>query len=1210
MKEEQKRIIRRVMLITLCVLINIAGRYISQKFQLPLWLDTIGTFIAVYYTNIFGGIISAVAVNAAVGISDNVSTVYMLVGIVLTLLMRLFAKKGYMDAFIPAMLSSFCIGLLSAVVSTLVDFGVYDGHIGNMWGDALVDMMNFYGFSGIICTFAGECFLNIVDKQISVLVLYAVIRLNRMRRDRDWRNCRSAAAIMLAVMCFALIFMFHLLADDKEDVVQTSVKTENFVDLSDIPKNINFNDYVKTVYNVRNGLPSSAANAVVQTPDGYIWIGGYAGLSRYDGRKFQYITDGSLSNIMAMIADKSGRLWLATNDQGIAVYENGNVRYITKADGLTSNSVRMLYEAENGVIYAGTAGKLVTIDKNFKVNEVKGAPEGVVSLTFSDGYLVGVDNNGNLFSVKDGRLISCEEYNSDIYSYRCVYAADDGIYAGTSGSLLLFMKVDASGVHTKESIDCSSLNNITKIQQDKAGVIWLLGDNGAGYLDKKDKVKVLNYSGFDSSIECMLHDYEGNYWFASSRFGLMKLCLNIFTNIHESADKEAPVVNAVSGFQGYLYCGTDNGLQIIDPQTYQFINDKLIDFIGDVRVRCLKVDSKGCLWICCYGGPGLVCVHPDGRITSYNEADGTAGDSFRCILELFDGTIAAGSSKGITFIKDGAVTGTLTKKDGLKTPQILSMAQTLDDTLYAGSDGSGIYVIKNGKLEQVLAEESGLSSLTILRLVVYRDICFVITGNSIGVMRKNEVRKISTFPYFNNYDIIVRNDEAWVLSSKGIYIANVQDLLADNFKYKLYDYSNGFMKSITTNSWTYVDKNDILYFCTNEGIEKIAMKRKNMHKGDYKIQISSFMADGRLFNENNGTYTIAADVDRIEITPAICSYLLNDLKICAYIEGLDKNPVIKRQSQLDNLIYTNVPSGKYTLHIQIFNDMEDKMLQEKTYTIIKKAKMWENGYFAVYLSLVLLGEMLFLVWGLNNMRHIVKRRKELEILKAELENQVREQVDEIKEKSQKMEIMQWNVIEGMSSLIESRDGNTGEHVMNTREYVKMLSSELLRRGMYPDIINEKFVATIVRVAPLHDVGKIKISDVILNKPGRFTPEEFELMKQHTVLGGEIVADILGEDADPYMLQMAEVVATYHHEKWDGSGYPEGLAGESIPLAARIMAIADVFDAIISKRVYKEALDIEEGFAELLRCQGKHFDAELVQVFLAIKDKVIKYYREK
>lgn len=223
-----------------------------------------------------------------------------------------------------------------------------------------------------------------------------------------------------------------------------------------------------------------------------------------------------------------------------------------------------------------------------------------------------------------------------------------------------------------------------------------------------------------------------------------------------------------------------------------------------------------------------------------------------------------------------------------------------------------------------------------------------------------------------------------------------------------------------------------------------------------------------------------------------------------------------------------------------------------------------------------------------------------------LEDQVEEQTREIREQSDQMMQMQESVIDGMATLIESRDGNTGEHVRNTKRYVSMMVQYMYDHHMHTDEIDPDYMTQICNAAPLHDVGKIMISDMILNKPGRFTPEEFSVMQKHSEIGGNIVKDVLGNTTDPDLIQMSSDVAHYHHEKWDGTGYPNGLKGEEIPLSARIMAVADVFDALVSKRVYKDAMSIEEAYSILVKDAGTHFDPELVQVFVAIKDQVMAY----
>ncbi|MBP5332310.1 MAG: HD domain-containing protein [Lachnospiraceae bacterium] len=204
---------------------------------------------------------------------------------------------------------------------------------------------------------------------------------------------------------------------------------------------------------------------------------------------------------------------------------------------------------------------------------------------------------------------------------------------------------------------------------------------------------------------------------------------------------------------------------------------------------------------------------------------------------------------------------------------------------------------------------------------------------------------------------------------------------------------------------------------------------------------------------------------------------------------------------------------------------------------------------------------------------------------------------DVKVKGEDLARIQNGLIYVLADLVESRDQNTGDHVRKTAAYVRMILSKMQEKGMYPDLINDEYIEDVANSAPLHDIGKIKVSDTILNKPGKLTDEEFEKMKMHTIAGNDIINKAMDLVSDTRYLREAKNLATYHHEKWDGSGYPYGLKGEDIPLSARIMAIADVFDALISKRSYKNAFTVDEAMDIVRKGMGTHFDPNIAQVFL-------------
>ena len=213
-------------------------------------------------------------------------------------------------------------------------------------------------------------------------------------------------------------------------------------------------------------------------------------------------------------------------------------------------------------------------------------------------------------------------------------------------------------------------------------------------------------------------------------------------------------------------------------------------------------------------------------------------------------------------------------------------------------------------------------------------------------------------------------------------------------------------------------------------------------------------------------------------------------------------------------------------------------------------------------------------------------------------------IEEIQHKSEQLTKLQNGLIMVLADMVESRDQCTGDHVLKTAAYTEIILCQMLKEGIYSDQLTEEYIAEVVNSAPLHDVGKITVSDVILNKPGRLTDEEFRIMQSHTVEGGKIIDKamaIVDEDSD--YLTEAKNLALYHHEKWNGKGYPAGLKGEEIPLSARVMAVADVFDALVSRRSYKEPFTIEKALSIIREDAGTHFDPLVAQAFLDAEDEV-------
>jgi putative two-component system response regulator len=193
----------------------------------------------------------------------------------------------------------------------------------------------------------------------------------------------------------------------------------------------------------------------------------------------------------------------------------------------------------------------------------------------------------------------------------------------------------------------------------------------------------------------------------------------------------------------------------------------------------------------------------------------------------------------------------------------------------------------------------------------------------------------------------------------------------------------------------------------------------------------------------------------------------------------------------------------------------------------------------------------------------------------------------------------------ISELVEYRDEITGGHIERTQAYLKLLLDDMVANDIYRDELDGWDLEMVVRSAPLHDTGKIAIRDEILNKPGRLTPDEFDEMKKHVDYGVKAIESMERRTEQSSFLRQAKIIAGTHHEKWDGTGYPKGLCGHDIPLQGRLMAVADVYDALISERPYKKAMPKDKAKQIILESSGSHFDPEIVYSFLRVADRFAK-----
>lgn len=1166
---KNKTIFRQSVFVLLCVIINFSGKLLADNLSFPVWLDTIGTVFGAYFLGPVCGAVIGATTNVMYSFFSPVALYYILTNILVGILVGVFAKKGLLKDVFGVLTAAFTVTMASVAVSAPLNFLFSDGLTGNIWGDGIIAFLESLRANWVVNCIIGEYYVDFLDKTLTLLLMFGILNLKNTKLANRFLKRKSSNTKDIVRKTGALSVVLAVL-------VSVPVLSLGGTAYAEKPDEGNFKSCIHTVYNGENGLYGGRANDIVQTKDGVIWIATYGGLYRCCGNEMMWMNElESVKTVNCLYTDEAGRMWIGTNDNGLSIYMNDQItNVLNKDDGFPSNSVRCITESSDGLYYAGTTDSLVvlTLSGGLKVYDI--IPEIVYAKSISadnNGNVAAVSDDGVLFILRGTEIIArLEKNNGDEIFSCCAFDESGTLYAGTSGNTVTAFDISDGRFKEKGSVDCEELSALASLEFTDDGVMFVCADNGAGYITSDNRFVNIEMNSFSSSIEHMLKDYQGNYWFASSRLGLLCLRKSVFTEFGQYDGLSGDVVNTVIKWQGVLLAGTDSGLEAIGKNE---IIEKLAEELSEVRIRCFTEDSRGNLWVCT-GGKGIWCVSPDGTIVEYNSENGTAGNKFRSAIETSDGTVAVAGDYGITFIKNGKVTKTVTSADGLTNPKVLSLYECNDGSIFAGTDGNGIAVIRDGKVVGAIKQENGLSSETILRIVGKADGkgCFAVTGNGICyIVGKNEIQLLDNFPYYNNFDIIEgKNGELFILSSAGIFVVDKEELLSGKtVKYLLLDSKKGLSNALTPNSWNYIDENDNLYLSVDSGIVSVNLNYYDIPMRSCRMLLKEIKADGASIPIEKGLETvIPSGTDEIVFTPEIVNFSVNDPDVSVYMEGLDRTARIMPQSELTSVVYSNLPSGKYVFHLAILDSRTGTVLAENTYKLSKEPEIFENWWFLMYAIVVAVITIAYLTWLVVR----TQIRKTLRMQKMELDyakNQIR---------------MGNETILTIARTVDAKDENTSQHSVRVSEYSVMIAKKL---GY-----GEEECENLRKTAMLHDIGKIGIPDSVLNKPARLSEEEYAVMKSHVTRGAEILKNFT-------MIENVADGALYHHERYDGSGYANGLKGEEIPLNARIIGIADAFDAMTANRVYRKKLDLGFVIEELKKGRGTQFDPKLVDILLEL-----------
>ncbi len=1148
------------------LLIDLLGRALADRLILPIWCDSIGTFLIAYVAGpVCGGVVGFTN-NIIYGIFQEQQSVFCIIGAVMGAAVGYFSRKKYFESLFKTMNLGMGLALFVSTVSVFLKVTVYEGSIQNVWGSQAALMCMDSGFPRTLSLFFGQFCVEFLDKLVSVEVVFGLIRLVRFCRNRTGKSPAGGTLTGL----FALGLLLGMCAG-RTQVLAADNK-------------IDYDSYLQKVYTSEDGLLSGEANDIEQTKEGKLWIATYAGLYKYDGNKFKLFNDlPEVKSVICLHTDGEGRLWVGTNDNGIAILINEQVvSTIDESEGLLSNSIKDIISDSYGNYYIGTADgiSVVTLNGGVKVTKNYEQIKNAYHMTADhDGNVVVSTDRGDVYWLKNGEIV--ESYTDAIQqaNIRGVCFIEDGrLLMGTTANIIYeFELVDGlPQLKTMESLEGVDAINSFYVTDNGSKDIFVCSDSGIAVLHDDYTFSKMKTEGFSSTVYNMQMDYQGNLWFCSSRNGLLKMSKSPVQELFPQTGADAAVVNTTEKWQDLLFCGTDNGLVIIHEADNTTVENEITEQFADTRIRCIKADSRGSLWIAT-AGMGICRIDADTqdgyKLKWFTEADGTSGMRFRSILETEAGRIVVSGDYGITIISGDTVERVYTIDDGFINEKSLCMLE-YKDALYVGSDGGGISIIKDGQVTGHIQKEDGLSSDVILRMVyeAQSDGMFIVTSNGLCYMNaQGQVSSLDQFPYSNNYDVICRDGTCWVLGSAGIYVGKASDIIANTrTEYPIIDTKKGLRSSLTANAWLCRD-GDELYLCSGTGAIKINMSNYDITAKSYRMLLDSVTVDGTEYKiSRSEVLRLASDVGKITFEPEILNYSVYDPYVSYYLEGYDSGETECLLSEFGRITYTDLKSGSYVFHISILDGLDGGIMESASFSIQKDLEMYQNIWFKAYVMFIIGLVIVWITWGVTRMwsqKTILKQQYELEYAQKQIE-------------------MGNETILSIARTVDAKDASTSQHSFRVSEY----SAAIGRRLGF----SEEKCEGLRQMALLHDIGKIGIPDAILNKPERLTDEEFAIMKTHVIKGGEILKDFK-------MIENVQLGALYHHERYDGTGYCKGLKGEEIPIEARIIGIADAFDAMAANRVYRKQLDIDFVIGELKRCSGTQFDPRLVEIMLSLID---------
>ena len=1039
-----------------------------------------------------------------------------------------------------------------------------------------------------------------------------------------------------------------------------------------------FASYKETLFHSGNGLLSDEANAIAQSHDGYMWIGSYAGLMRYNGQAFQQMKDENnqaIVRVSCLFEDSRQRLWIGTADESLYCYENGQIR---KKDEISATNQKAIVEDRDGRFYIAAASGVAVYNEKARtlqrwIDDPRLQHHMVVSLAAEDiGRIWGVTYDGDVFLLDDQRVIAYfdKRYFNGFYPKHVFCDKDGIIYLTTTGNAVLRLDTYVNQYTNGEDLRIKTfmtgdIEDHRCLYQDQAGRLLVCARNGLGFFDRDMVFHKVEGGLFESSVEQIVQDNYGSYWLASSNSGVLHIARTRFTDISSMAMLPEVTYNAVIKYRGDLYMGADNGLHILDSH-YNAIRNPLTGLLRGTRVRYFAEDQDGNLWIATYRRFGLL-RYKDGQWQKWGVEEGMPTNMIRTLLVRKNGDIAVGTGDGLVIMRNNEIHRIYDRDtSAVENGVVLSLCEDPQGNLFIGSDGDGIYKLeKDNTIQAIPMADDGnrLGSVVSMKWDTRQNGIWINNGRGIYFMQDDTIRKVDTgsLNVSNLLEVTpsadhLMEERLYLFSSQMAQSVDVAELLDPKVEknermksYRSITYDNTLDSSLTMGACHYfAPEEQKLYLACSRNVLTLD-ELKNWEGGvQPRAMIDSIqirMPDGSVSNASyNQEIIIPQDFSQLDIIFGVLSFANVNSDLYYYMEGYDTKPIRVEGKQNHEMHYSTLPGGKYVFHV-LARGRDNSYQSEMSATFEKPKTLAEETWMRALILLIgswLLIRFTYLYTKKRNEKKLAEAKKEAETANhiAELEakhakaqkdradaeakrakaEQERAKAEEARAdaeaKRAKAEQERAEAAEArrkleeeftertiltISNTIDARDEDTNGHSRRVAQYTVEIGKQ--------ECLSEEELRELYYAALLHDIGKIAIPDNILNKPSKLTDDEYATIKSHTSRGANILSQMKNQ-------RLADG-AHYHHERYDGKGYPERLSGEAIPAYGRMIAVADVVDAMYSKRVYKEGITMDVVIGELKRCAGTQLDpkyaADMIRVlengFVADENRETVFDRE-